>query len=405
MMTFPRHFLWGSALSAYQAEGDNRDADWWSWEIETGRERSKEACRHYALYEKDFDLAAGLHHNAHRLSIEWSRIEPRKGEFSEEALAHYVRVVLSLRERRIEPIVTLHHFTNPRWFFDEGGWENKESADRFLKYCRFVVRALARHVRYWVTINEPTIYLSHAYLFGAWPPQVRSLARAKKVEDNLVRAHIQAYRLIHDVCKETGLPQPLVGLAQYMQCFVSCNRGLVNRLAAGLRDRWYNFGFIHKLARRRALDFIGLNYYSRQLVDLETWDWRRWAMGSCEKNHHPVAKNSLGWDIYPQGIRELLLKLRRFHRPVLITENGICTQDDRQRWDYIYEHLKNIHAAWQQGVDVVGYLYWSLLDNFEWDKGFSPRFGLVDVNYDTFERTVRESAKKFAVVCKTGVLE
>ena len=405
MMRFPQNFLWGSALSAYQAEGDNRHSDWWSWEIEAGKDRSGMACRHYEFYEQDFELAARLNHNAHRLSIEWSRIEPQEGKFSEEQLRHYLQVVAFLKARRIEPIVTLHHFTNPAWLAGQGGWEKKRSVDLYLRYCSYVVRALAGHVHYWVTINEPTIYLSHAYIFGMWPPQARSYRRAKIVGDHLASAHIQAYRLIHGLYRESGLCEPAVGLAQYMQAYVPCAQRLGDRLAAGFRDRLFNFGFLDKLARHHALDFIGMNYYSLQLVELKKWGWSHWAMDVCEKKHHPVAKNSLGWDIYPEGLSALLLKLKKYNLPVIVTENGICTEDDRQRWEYIYRHLENIHLAIGKGVPVAGYLYWSLLDNFEWDKGFAPRFGLIGVDYDTYQRSVRESARKFAAVCKTSVLE
>jgi beta-glucosidase len=157
--------------------------------------------------------------------------------------------------------------------------------------------------------------------------------------------------------------------------------------------------------QQKTLDFIGLNYYSRQLVEVRKWGIANLAMDVCKNNHHPVKKNSLGWDIYPEGLYEILLKLKKYSLPVIITENGICTQDDLLRWEYIYNHLKNIHLAMQKGVCVTGYLYWSLMDNFEWDKGFGPRFGLIDIDYNTYKRSIRESARQFSQVCKGGVLE
>ena len=153
------------------------------------------------------------------------------------------------------------------------------------------------------------------------------------------------------------------------------------------------------------MDFIGFNYYSRQLIDVTSWWPGNLVMETCQKKHFPVPKNSLGWDIYPEGIYQILLKLKRYNLPVIITENGICTSDDNLRWEFLREHLKNVHLAMEQGVDVQGYLHWSLMDNFECDKGFGPRFGLIDINYNTYKRTVRESAKKFSQVCQTGVLE
>jgi len=405
MIKFPENFLWGAAASAYQVEGGNIHSDWWQWEKDAGKENSGHACRHYEFYEKDFDLAKSLGHNAHRFSIEWGRIEPRRSEFSKEALQHYIDVALSLRTRNIEPIATLHHFTNPTWFADSGGWENKRSVELFLRYCEVVVRALADSVHYWITINEPTIYASHAYIFGAWPPQVKSTLRAKRVYDNLSLAHIKAYRLIHKIYKKSERADPAVGISQYTQAFVPCKLDLKNRFAAYLRDKIFNFNFLDRLAKHKAMDFIGVNYYLRQLVELKRPGVHNLFMDTCENNHHPVKKNSLGWDIYPQGLADILLKLKRYRLPVMITENGICTQDDGLRWEFIHSHLESVHQAMEKGAPVIGYLYWSLMDNFEWDKGFAPRFGLVEIDHDSSKRSVRESAKKLAEVYKTGILK
>ena len=405
MMKFPQQFLWGAATSSYQVEGSNVNADWWQWEKEKGKENSGLACRHYEFYEQDFDLAKSLNHNAHRLSIEWSRIEPEEGKFSEKELKHYVDVILSLRARNIEPLVTLHHFTIPIWLAKIGGWANKRSVDYFLRYCDFVVRSLSKHVHYWITINEPMVYIYHAYILGVWPPQLTSLSKARAVEDNFVLAHIKAYRLINKIYKELNILKPSISIAQNVQAFVPCRNNLKDRFAAFVRGRWYNFGFFNKIMRHNAMDFVGINYYSRQLVELKKWGIRNLAMDTCQSNHHPVKKNSLGWDIYPEGLYELLLRMKKYGLPVIIAENGICTPDDSLRWEYIQAHLKNIHLAMEKGVNVVGYLYWSLMDNFEWDKGFGPRFGLIDIDYSTYKRTVRESAKKFARICKTGILE
>ncbi len=289
MIRFPRDFLWGAATSAYQVEGDNANSDWWPWEKQTGRIRSGRACRHYEFYKRDFDLAKTLHHNAHRFSIEWSRIEPKPGKFSKAALRHYRDVILALKRRKIEPVVTLHHFTNPIWLAKRGGWTNSRSVDYFLRYCEFVVRPLAKHVRYWITINEPTIYISHAYILGVWPPQEKSYLKATQVEENLASAHIQAYRLIHKIYKDLGLDEPCVSIAQNVMAFVPCKDDLKNRFAAYLRDRLYNLGFLERIMRHdliphKAMDFIGVNYYSRQLVEL----------GNCKKKHRPLKKNSLG---------------------------------------------------------------------------------------------------------------
>ena len=409
MIKFPQDFLWGAATSAHQVEGNNIHSDWWQWEKKAGKTRSGQACRHYEFYKHDFDLVKELHHNAHRLSIEWSRIEPKEGKFSRKELKHYLDVILALRQRNIEPIVTLHHFTNPEWFAKLGGWTKGRSVDYFLRYSDFVIRTLAKYVRYWITINEPTIYISHSYIFGVWPPQEKSYLKAAQVEANLVSAHIRAYHLIHKTYKRSNLSRPSVSIAQNVMAFVPYKRDLKNRLASALRDMVYNTGFIERIMQHdiigdKALDFIGVNYYSRQLVEVQKFGIDHLATDVHQDNYHRCEKNSLGWDVYPKGIYEVLMGLKKYNLPIMITENGICTSDDKQRWRYIYNHLKNIHRAMKKGVCVTGYLYWSLMDNFEWDKGFAPRFGLIGIDYKTYKRIVRSSALRFGRVCKTGVL-
>ena len=405
MIEFPKDFLWGAAGSAYQVEGNNKNSDWWEWEKRVGlKEVSGEACRHYQLYKEDFDLARIISHNCHRLSIEWSRIEPEEGKFSQKEIDHYRDVIRSLRERTLEPIVTLHHFTNPLWFARLGGWLNPRAKYFFQRYCQIIIEPLADDVKYWITINEPMVYLHHAYLLGQWPPQDKSFFKANIVKENLISSHIKVYKLIHGIYKKRNLPPPSVSIAKNMLAFVPCSLSLKNRIALFIRDSQYNFDFIRRLTRGKYLDFIGLNYYTRNLIDAKSLSPKNLLFRECKNGHLPLKKNSLGWDIYPEGLHQLLLKLKKYNLPVFILENGICTQDDRERWDFIREHLKSVRLAMTEGVRVLGYIYWSLLDNFEWDKGFGARFGLIEVDYNTYKRTIRESAKKFAEVCKSGNL-
>ncbi len=404
MAVFPRTFLWGASTSSYQVEGDNSASDWWHWEKRNGKEPSGSACRHYELYHADFDLAQSLHHNAHRISIEWSRVEPVEGEFSYQEIQHYIHVINALRQRGLEPVVTLHHFTNPLWFANRGGWERSDAHTYFSRYCQRMIDALGFGVRYWVTINEPMVYIYQAYLIRNWPPQEKSFIKAKRVFDNLVRAHGEVFTLIKRAYLKRQLPEPMISIAQNIRAFVPCTATFTNTLAARLRDWAFNHAFIDAVGRARTLDYIGVNYYTRDLVDV-----RRFSIGNlwfdvCQEGHHAVEKNMLGWDIYPQGLFDLLKRFSKYNLPLFILENGICTDDDDQRWAYISEHLMALHRAMEGGCRVIGYLYWSLLDNFEWDKGFRPRFGLIDVDYTTFARTIRPSARRFAEVCKTGKL-
>jgi len=405
MITFPKDFLLGAATSSYQVEGGNNNCDWWVWEKQTQKETSQAACRHYDLFREDFDLARCLNHNCHRLSIEWSRVEPNEGEFNQKEIDHYKEVIQALNERGLKPVVTLHHFTHPVWFSKMGSWTNKRSPFYFNRFAQKIVKELCTGVNFWITINEPVVYIYHAYLFGLWPPQEKSAVKSKLVAKNMALAHIETYRSIHNIYKQSGLTAPMVSIAQNVQAFVACTPTLRNKLAVYLRNKIYNFSFLDKILRSRSLDYIGINYYNRGLVETRGWSLKNLLFDNCTSNHHPLEKNSLGWDIYPQGLRDLLIKLKTYNLPVFITENGICTSDDIQRWRYIRDHLANVKAAMDKGVKIIGYIYWSLLDNFEWDKGFGPRFGIVEVDYSTYKRIPRQSALQYAQVCKTKTLD
>jgi len=391
MIEFPKRFLWGSAIAAHQVEGGNIYNDWWLDETSgVFKFKSGDACKHYELYRQDFDLAKSLNHNALRLSVEWSRIEPKPGEFNEAEIEHYKKVISALRERNIEPIVTLHHFTNPVWFNQMGAWQNKKAVEYFLVFVEKIVDALSSDVKYWVTINEPTIYIYFGYTLGIWPPHKKGILNTISASKALAHIHIQAYKIIHSIYRNKNFQSPYVSIAVNLRYFFACKNNLIARISADIRDKLFNFWFLKDLYKHKAMDYIGVNYYTKEDI--------------CKDKHPQVEKNSLGWDIYPEGLYRLLMKLKKFNLPVFILENGICTEDDNQRWRYISGHLKYLHKAMAEGVNVLGYLYWSLLDNFEWDKGFSPRFGIINVDYNTFQRSIRESGEKYAQVCRTGEL-
>lgn len=422
-VTFPRGFLWGTSTSAHQVEGKNFQSDWWAWERAGNvREPSGMACDHYARFLEDFDLAKQLHHNAHRLSIEWSRIEPDPGRWDEQAIKHYQEVIRALRERRLEPVVTLFHFTSPKWFSEQGGWRHPDAAERFGRYVARVVDAIGPSVRYWITINEPAIYIYQGYIAGAWPPGQRSWTAAFSVFERLLHGHRLAYHIIHAKL-DAGESRPLVGVAKHMVVFNPCDpRSWKDRLATWVRHSYFN-GIIteafqrghlrprfqpalNHAGHRRYLDFIGLNYYTRDFVHFAGWRTSRLFGEVCSLAHHRDAgvRNSLGWEIYPQGIYECLTQLARSRLPILITENGLCTGDDAQRTVFLRAHLLQTARAMDDGVSVLGYLYWSLLDNYEWHEGFAPRFGFVEVDYATQARRIRPSAYEFATIAQTGQL-
>jgi len=420
---FPQGFLWGTATSAHQVEGNNTNNDWWAWE-QAGRvkEPSGLACDHYRRFREDFDLAKTLGHNAHRFSVEWSRIEPREDEFDEQAIAHYQDVVRALRERGLEPIVTLHHYTNPLWLAAKGGWTNPKVVDHFVRYSRRIAEALGDHVRYWLTLNEPMVYVVMHYLDGVGPPGERHVRLVFQVMEHLIRAHAASYHTIHQVAQAHGR-EAKVSLAKHAQIFVPCRKFWPgDRLVAALTERIYNHRFLDAVMEGRlripgrrtvripeatnTLDFIGMNYYGRQFMRLGSFRRQEWWGVRCSTRHHRevTERNCLDWDIYPPGLYEIIHWVVPYRRPILITENGICTDDDTQRGRFIVHHLGWVSRAIREGVPVIGYLYWSLLDNFEWTHGYAPRFGLVEVDYQTQARRVRQSAWRFAHVCRSNRL-
>ena len=405
---FPDGFLWGTSTSSHQVEGNNSHSDWWAYE-QSGKlpHRSGQACRHYELFETDFDLARALGQNAHRFSLEWSRIEPAEGVWNEDALAHYAQVIQALKSRGLEPIVTLHHFTNPAWFSRRGGWVRRDSARLFARYVAHTARRLGSGVKYWLTINEPTVYAVQGYVTGEWPPcQVSAWGQAGRVFVNLARAHRLAYQELHRIC-----PDALVGFAHNAPVIVPCNPARMrDRVAAALRDLMFNRLFFSLIGgrpwvRTRALDFVGLNYYSRSFVQSAGWGLQALFGRTCNDPHHERGPLSdIGWEVHPPGLKAMLERYASYDLPLLVTENGIATEDEPLRRTFMLSHLKNLAAAIEGGVNVVGYCYWSLLDNFEWALGTRPRFGLVAVDYQTQQRVPRPCASLFEGICRSNSL-
>jgi beta-glucosidase len=402
---FPPGFLWGAATSSHQVEGNNRWNDWWEFE-QSGRlpYASGSACDHFERYEGDFDLARSWGHNAHRLSIEWSRIEPTEGEFDAAALDHYAKVIAALKTRGIEPVVTLHHFTNPAWFTRRGGWTRPESVELFARYVGAVTSRLAQHVRFWLTINEPTVYVMRAFVKGDWPPcQPGSWLRAWRALHNLCRAHVRAYRVVHEYRADA-----MVGFAHSAPLVVARDPSRwADRFAARMRDFALNDLCFRLLGRGRALDFIGINYYVRQVVQ-----WRprgaKALFGVECKADDPFAQrqfSSLGWEVYPRGLHSILHKFGSAGVPLMITENGIATLDEELRKRFLVEHVGEMALAMREGVKVLGYLYWTLFDNFEWTEGYNARFGLAAVDASSQARLARPAAALFESICRSSEVD
>jgi len=411
MLKFPKDFFWGAATSSHQIEGGNNN-DWSVWEKANAERLAKEAknkwqdwqkgkfpemlnsenyisgrvCDHYNRFQEDFDIAKSLGHNTHRFSLEWSRIEPEEGKFDEKEIEHYRQIIRALRERNIEPFVTLWHWPFPLWLAKKDGFKSKKIIKYFSRYAEKVGSALKDDVKFWLTINEPMVYSGNSFFKGVWPPGEKNLFSYLKVLMNLIWVHRRAYRTLKKIN-----PDFQIGLAKNNIYFEAYKNRPLNYFLKKCADFWWNFLFLNKTWLY--LDFIGLNYYFHNRI-------RNLKFNQNENKE----LTDLGWEIYPEGIYHVLKDLKRYKRPVYITENGLADAEDSRREKFIKEHLAWIHKAIGEGIDVRGYFYWSLLDNFEWDKGFWPKFGLVEVDAKTLERKIRPSAYEYAKICKSNEL-
>ena len=354
MLRFPSGFLWGTATAAHQVEGQLAN-DWSEWEKTPGKVKdatdSSRSCGWWSgRYEQDFDLARALSQNSLRLSIEWSRIEPTEGTWDHQAIARYREMLAALRERGIEPMVTLFHFTSPLWLAEKGGWENKAAVRYFERFAANAADAFGDLVNLWCTINEPNVYAIYSYLLGLWPPQRQSLFATLRVLRNQMIAHLSAYRAIH-----VRQPDAKIGLAQHLHVFDPWRpRSVLDRWAAGLQDYLFNELSLEPPASgilpfplglntvlsdgADAQDYVGLNYYSRDMV---TFDIRQPGLLFTRRFAQPGADFSMeGWgEIYPEGLYRLLKRLEHYGKPIYITETGVPDNDDSVRPRFLLTHL------------------------------------------------------------------
>lgn len=424
-LQFSKSFLMGSATSATQIEGGDQNNSWYRWCQIPGHIRDGSSCiradDHWNRYIQDIQLMKELHPDVYRMGIEWSRIEPEQGRFSQTAIRHYRDEISLLLQNNIKPLVTLHHFTNPLWFEDLGGWESPDAAALFIRFTRFVVNELGDLVNEWVTINEPNVFLINGYERGIWPPGKKNIFAMLKAFRNIIIAHVQSYREIHRIRVERNFPgQTLVGAAYHLRIFDPLHDKLRNAIPARLiqylsQDLFlegmgygkfsFPLGFgNYPLGKGKYYDFLGINYYTRDIVNLAFEPANMFGRLTVKKN---APCNDLGWEIYPEGLYRLCkMVYQKYQAPIFITENGICDAHDSQRARFIYDHLQQVSLLHQEGIPVERYYYWSLIDNFEWAEGESGRFGLVANDFETQQRTIRKSGRFYGEIClKKAVTE
>jgi beta-glucosidase len=415
---FPADFLWGTATAAHQVEGNNTNSDWWPWEQQPhsilNGHRSGITCNWWENAEADLDLAADMGTNAHRLSLEWSRIEPEPGAFDREALARYRAILQAMWARGIEPMVTLHHFSNPIWLVEKGDFSSRLVVDYFQRYVSQTVAVLGDLVPKWITINEPMVYLLMRYIEAVFPvPQQRGWAAAMTALQNMLRCHAAAYQAI-----KTQYPQALVGVAKHFRPIEApangrrLDRWWARQLDWLFNDLWLNSmvdGRLRWPAGRGTLphlagsfDFVGINYYSRSLTRFPPRPGRLY-----ERDHGPEAVMSDGnfSELYPAGLFQVIKKAVAYQKPIYITENGLPDASDRLRPGFILTHLREIWRAINFSFPVMGYYHWSLIDNFEWDRGWTQRFGLIALDVETQERRLRSSGRLYTEICRKGAFD
>lgn len=406
---FPKRFLWGAATSAHQIEGGNHN-QWTVWELENANAKAAQAdyhiqeykswervkadaknphnyvsdtlADHYNRYEEDFDLLQKMHMNAFRFSVEWSRIEPEEGAWSAEAITHYKQYVKELKRRGIEPVVTLLHFTLPVWFAERGGFEKRSNVKYFTRFAEKIVSELGMNIRLIITINEPEVYATESYYQQNWPPAIQSYYKWWRVVNNLAYAHRRAAKVIHGINRRYK-----VSIAKNSNFFYPGDNSWLSRFSAAVMQYGQDDYFIKKVIKH--CDFLGVNYYFSHRV----YGYRI---------HNPDQNMSdVHWDLHPGDLQYVLERLhRKYKLPIIITENGLADGEDEQRRWWLTQTLLAMQKAMASGVELEGYLHWSLIDNFEWAYGKWPRFGLAAVDYSTGERSLRPSAVWFGRVIK-----
>jgi len=416
---FPQGFLWGTATAAPQVEGGNTNNNWYAWENEPGRiangDHSGLACDWWGgRWQEDLQNAADCSQNAHRFSIEWSRVQPSQDAWDESALDHYREMLTGMRQMGLAPIVTLHHFSDPLWIYDMGGWENDKTPAFFEKFVRKVVNAFKDQVTIWVTLNEPNGLVVNSYIDGSFPPGKKDFRAAFCALRNLIRGHALAYHAIHDIQADAQAAYALYyrGFLPKREWF-GPDKWVTKMLSGNINDlfsRAIHNGQVKMILFKDWVkeavgtqDYVALQYYSTDLVTFSPLKIQE--LFSRREYPADAALSSTGFIAnVPAGMYQGLQWARQFNLPIIITENGVEDPDDILRPTYLVEHLHQVWLAIQQGMDIRGYFHWSQVDNFEWERGWSQRFGLWGLDEKTQQRIRRSSVDLYAEICRQNAI-
>ena len=426
---FPDGFLWSTGEDAYQHEGGNLNNDWARWEsqkpspIENGDVCGR-CVDFYNRYEGDFDLAKRDGQNAHRIGIEWSRAEPHMGVYDEDAWEHYEDMLVSLKNRGFTVFFNVWHFTLPLWAADLGGWENAAVMERWEAFVRECAIRFAKYIDYWSTMIDSQIYALAGYGLGEIPPNKKDIKLAVQIYRTLIYAHARAYHIIkeHGTVETNGvLKIPKVGIIYFF--FHYQPRGFfMDRVVVGQTDRIFNWNFLDAIHSgvidinvllgpsiressdllKGTLDWIGVNYYTREILSFNPL--KQGMVERTSYSDYPVT--DVGWEIYPEGMYHICKAVARRYGniPIMIAESGLADAQDDRRPGFILDHLAWVHRLIEEGCPIFGFTYWSLTDNWEWAKGFAPKFGLYRVNMDTLERSGTASARLYRFIAQNNRL-
>jgi beta-glucosidase len=403
-------FLWGVATSAFQLEGSPY-ADWTSWDVILAE--TPEVTQHYDLYKQDLNLLKELGVNSYRFSLEWSRIQPHEGVWDNEALAHYQEIIDILLQNNIEPMVTIHHFTHPLWFIKKYPWHEDGSAQKFMHYAEKVASVL-KGVKYWITFNEPYVLLLGGYLEGCMPPGLRDVNLAVKALKNILTCHGMLYDMLHRQNKET-----MVSVAHNMAALAPWNRwSPADRMLAKIAKHFYNHSLLDafltgivkvkfplqqelsiEVPIKGKLDFFGVNYYTR--VHIRFNPFKKMGVELRHRDIDGYGLTDMGWEVHPRGLEKVLRYALRLNVPLIITENGIATRDSDKKVRFMKRHVDVIEKCLKNGLDIRGYFYWSLIDNYEWLQGLDSRFGLYRVDFKTLKRIPTQAAAYYSYLIKS----
>ena len=417
-LNFPKNFFWGTATASHQVEGNCKNNNWYNWENNfnsDGNPRIKDnqkaglACDHWNRFKDDVALLKELGVSHYRLSLEWSKIETEKNKFNEDALNHYSEVIDFLLENNIVPYVTLHHFTNPTWFDELGSFEKEKNIDFFINFCELVFNRYSDKVSNWCTINEPEVYSVMGYFSGIFPPGKKDAQLSAEVQKNLLIAHTKVYHKIKSLPNGKNCK---IGIVKNVMQFDPSRRWhLLDWLACRITDTVYNKMSLSYLKYGKikinipffinidytnedavgATDFFGLNYYSHVHLKFQ-FDKHEFFTNTYPEND---IMTDMPYTIYPEGLYRAIRRVKSINKPIIITENGIADSIDDRRGLFIKRYIYAVNKAIEDDIDVRGYFYWSLMDNFEWAEGYDMKFGLYEVDFKTQERKLRERSKEF----------